>query len=212
LLRSLGASRRQIAGAVLLEAAAIGVAGGVIGVAGGLLGARAALVSVRYSVVALLRSSLATEIVFEPWLAALGLGLALAVSLAAAVLPLEEALRTPPLQGLSDAAPRRLSLRSILSDVAALAALALGALWLANRPAWHGLPIAAMVACLAVMAMLLVGSARCSTAWRAPARFRCGGSPVPHCGSPPRRSRPAGGGRRGRRARCRWRWRWLWRF
>jgi putative ABC transport system permease protein len=159
LLRSLGASRRQIAGAVLLEAAAIGVAGGLLGTAGGLLGARAALASVRYSVVALLRSSLASEIVFEPWLAVLGLGLAVAVSLAAAVLPLEEALRTPPLQGLSDAPPRRLSLQSILLDVTALSGLAGGALWLASRPAWHGLPVAAMVACLAVMAMLLVGSA-----------------------------------------------------
>ena len=159
LLRSLGASRRQIAGAVLLEAAAIGVAGGLLGTAGGLLGARAALVSVRYSVVALLRSSLATEIVFEPWLAALGLGLAIAVSLAAAVLPLEEALRTPPLQGLSDAAPRRLSLRAVLLDAAALAGLGGAAVWLASQPAWRGLPVAAMIACLAVMAMLLVGSA-----------------------------------------------------
>ena len=159
LLRSLGASRRQIAGAVLLEAAAIGLAGGVLGTAGGLLGARAALVSVRYSVVTMLRSSLATDIAFEPWLAALGFGLALAVSLAAAVLPLEEALRTPPLQGLSAAAPRRLSLRTILFDAAALVVLAGGALWLVSLPAWRGLPVAALVACLAVMAMLLVGAA-----------------------------------------------------
>ncbi|MBW2529190.1 MAG: FtsX-like permease family protein, partial [Deltaproteobacteria bacterium] len=137
LLRSLGASRSQVGGTVLLEAAAIGIAGGVLGTAGGLLGARAALVSVRYSVTTLLRTSLATNIEAEPWLVALGLGLALAVSLAAAVLPLEEALRTPPLQGLSDAPPRRLALRTILLDVAALVALAVTALWLASRPAWH---------------------------------------------------------------------------
>jgi putative ABC transport system permease protein len=177
LLRSLGASRRQIAGAVLLEAAAVGVAGGLLGTAGGLLGARAALVSVRYSVVALLRSSLATGIELEPWLAAFGLGLALAVSLLAAVLPLEEALRTPPLQGLSDAAPRRMSLRAILLDLAALAGLAGGALFLASRPAWHGLPIAAMVACLAVMAMLLVGSAPLLDGLARAGQARCGGWP-----------------------------------
>ena len=159
LLRSLGASRSQIAGAVLSEAATIGVLGGVLGTVGGLLGARAALTSVRYSVTALLRTSLATDIEAEPWLVALGVGLALAVSLAAAVLPLAEALRTPPLQGLLDAAPRRLRLRTLALHGALLAAMAAAALWLVGRPAWWDLPLASMVACLAVMAMLLVGAA-----------------------------------------------------
>jgi putative ABC transport system permease protein len=158
LLRSLGASRAQVAGAVLSGAAAIGLVGGVLGVIGGLLGARAALVSVRYSVAALLRSSLATGIEAEPWLIALGLGVAMVVSLAAAALPLSEAVRTPPLQGLSDAAPRRLGSRTITLHVVALAAMAGGAAWLVQMPAWNGLPIAAMVAALAVMAMLLVAA------------------------------------------------------
>jgi putative ABC transport system permease protein len=39
-----------------------------------------------------------------------------------------------------------------------LAALAAAALWLSRMPAWRGLPIAALIACLAVMAMLLVGA------------------------------------------------------
>jgi putative ABC transport system permease protein len=156
LLRSLGASRAQVAGAVLTEAAVIGLIGGVVGVAGGLVGARAALISVRYSVTALLRSSLATGIEAEPWLIALGLAVAMVVSLAAAALPLEEAVRTPPLQGLSDTAPRRLGLRTIVIDVAVLAGMAGCAAWLVRMPAWNGLPIAAMVACLAVMAMPLV--------------------------------------------------------
>ncbi len=156
LLRSLGASRVQVAGAVLTEAAVIGFIGGVLGVAGGLLGARAALISVRYSVAALLRSSLATGIEAEPWLIALGLAVAMVVSLAAAALPLEEAVRTPPLQGLSDAAPRRLGMQTIVIDAAVLAGMAGCAAWLVRMPAWNGLPIAAMVACLAVMAMPLV--------------------------------------------------------
>ena len=158
LLRSLGASRTQIAGAVVAEAGLIGIVGGVLGVAGGLLGARAALASVRYSVAALLRGSLTTDIEAEWWLIVLGLGLALVVSLLAAILPLEEALRTPPLQGLRDEAPRRLRLGVLVLDGAILAALAGFAWWLTGQPAWAGLPIAAMVACLAVMAMLLVGS------------------------------------------------------
>jgi putative ABC transport system permease protein len=156
LLRSLGASRVQVAGAVLSEALVIGFVGGLLGVVGGLLGARAALVSVRYSVATLLRSSLATGIEAEPWLVALGIGVAMVVSLAAAALPLEEAVRTPPLQGLSDAAPRRMAPRTIALHLVILAGMAGGAAWLVQRPAWHGLPIAAMVAALAVMAMLLV--------------------------------------------------------
>ncbi len=158
LLRSLGASRLQIGGAVLTEAAAIGLAGGLLGTAGGLLGARAALSSVRYSVTALLRTGLATDIEAEPWLVLLGLGLAVVVSLAAAVLPLEEAVRTPPLQGLRHEAPRRLPRLTLVLDGAALLALAALAAWLVGRPAWGGLPIAAMLACLAVMAMPLVGA------------------------------------------------------
>lgn len=158
LLRSLGASRRQVAAAVLAEAGAIGVAGGVLGTVGGLVGARAALVSVRYSVAALLRGGMASEIAVEPWLVALGIGLALVVSLAAAVLPLAEALRTPPLQGLRDDAPQRLRPMAIVADVAALAGLAALAWFLVGLPAWRGLPVAALVACLAVMAMLLVGA------------------------------------------------------
>ncbi len=158
LLRSLGASRSQIAGAVLTEAAAIGLLGGVLGTAGGLLGARAALTSVRYSVTALLRTSLASDIEAEPWLVALGIGLAVLVSLAAAILPLEEALRTPPLQGLVHAAPRPLRARILALHGALLAAMAAAALWLIGQPAWWDLPLAAMIACLAVMAMLLVGA------------------------------------------------------
>jgi putative ABC transport system permease protein len=158
LLRSLGASRRQIAGAVLTEAAVIGFVGGLLGTVGGLAGARAALASVRYSVTALLRSSLASDIEAEPWLVLLGLGLAMVVSMVAAALPLEEALRTPPLQGLRDVPPRRLGSRAILLSGVLLAGLGCLAAWLVRMPTWRDLPIAALVACLAVLAMVLVGA------------------------------------------------------
>ena len=55
LARSLGASRGQIARALLAEAVAIGALGGALGVAGGVLGARAALSSVRSTVAAVVR-------------------------------------------------------------------------------------------------------------------------------------------------------------
>ena len=86
---------------------------------------------------------LAGGIEAEPWLIALGFGIAMVVSLVAAALPLEEAVRTPPLQGLSDAAPRRLAVRTIVLHLAVLAAMAGCAGWLVRMPAWNGLPIAA---------------------------------------------------------------------
>ncbi len=158
LLRSMGASRGQIAGAVLTEALLIGLLGGAAGVGAGLLGARAALTSVRYSVATILRGGLVSGISAEPWLVAAGMLVAVAVSVAAAALPLQEALRVPPLQGLRDDPPSRLTRASIVRDLAILSMLALAAWWLAGRQAWLGLPLAALLACLALLALLLSGS------------------------------------------------------
>jgi putative ABC transport system permease protein len=55
LLRSLGASRRQVATAVVGEALAIGALGGLLGVAAGFGGARLALASVRFTVASVVR-------------------------------------------------------------------------------------------------------------------------------------------------------------
>ena len=158
LLRSLGASRWQVARAVLVESLAIGVGGGVLGVAAGIVGARAALASVRYSVATMLRGGMVSGIEAEWWLVLLGLGLAVGVSLAAALLPLQEALRVPPLQGLADVPQRRLGRAALALDGVLLAALAGAAWWLVRQPAWHELPLAALLAALAVMAMLLVAA------------------------------------------------------
>lgn len=156
LLRSLGTSRWQVARAVLTEALAIGAFGGAVGVAAGVVGARAALSSVRYSVAATLRGGMVSGIEAEPWLLLLGMALAIGVSLAAAVLPLEEALRVPPVQGLADVPQRRLGRAAHLTAAALLVALAATTWWLAHQPAWRQLPIAALLAALAVMVMLLV--------------------------------------------------------
>jgi putative ABC transport system permease protein len=59
LLRSLGASRGQLAGAVLIEAAVIGALGGALGVVGGALGSRAALIGVRGSVASVVPDAIA---------------------------------------------------------------------------------------------------------------------------------------------------------
>ncbi len=156
LLRSLGASRRQVAVALLAEAGVIGVLGGVLGVAGGFFGAQAAVGSVRATVAAVLRGIPSSPVVLEPWLAVGGLVLAVVTSLAAAALPLLEAARTPPLQGLRGERPQRLGRRQRLAQLGGAGALALLAFALTRLPAWHGLPVAALLAALALMAVVLV--------------------------------------------------------
>ena len=158
LLRSLGASRRQVAAAVLLEALAIGGLGGILGVAAGFGGARLALASVRFTVASVVRGIPASDIRFDPQLALLGVLVAVAISLAAAVLPLLEVTMTPPLQGLRAVAPRRLSGRTRLIVAGVLVSMTLVAAGLTQAPTLWDLPVAALLAALLVMATPLVGS------------------------------------------------------
>jgi putative ABC transport system permease protein len=156
--RSLGSSRAQLALVVLAEALAIGVLGGALGVAGGVFGARAALASVRSTVAAAVRGVPATSIQLSPSLAAVGLAVAVLVSLAAAALPLVEAVETPPVQGLTSERPA--FLRRPSRQRAALLAIGLLALAaaLARAPAWHDLPVAALLGSMALLGALLVSA------------------------------------------------------
>ncbi len=171
LLRSLGASRAQLALAVLLEAAAIGVLGGVLGVALGWLGARSIAADVHGSFATLAEDVLLGALRLEPGWAAAGVLLGLGSALLAAFLPLREAWSTPPLQHLRSAgteqSPVRPARRALL--VAALAAAAWGS---AQLPPWNERPIWALVSTLLLLATLLVLSgpivdalARAPTAW-----------------------------------------------
>jgi putative ABC transport system permease protein len=156
--RSLGASRSQLAVAVLAEALAIGVLGGALGVAGGLLGARAALASVRSTVAAAVRGVPATTIQLTPSLAAVGLLVGVLVSLAAAALPLVEAVETPPVQELAGEHPSFLRRPSRRRAVLLATACVVAAAALARAPAWHDLPVAALLASLALLGALLVSA------------------------------------------------------
>ncbi len=158
LLRSLGASRMRIAGVVLAEALGLGVVGGVLGVAAGFAGARLALTSVRFTVASVVRGIPASEIRFDPQLAAIGLGLAVVTAFAAAVLPLLEIMAVPPLQGLSTAPGKRMTGRARLVVVSVLGLMAVAAFLLTRAPAISDLPIPALTAALVAMATLLVGS------------------------------------------------------
>jgi putative ABC transport system permease protein len=100
----------------------------------------------------------ATAIQLSPSLAAVGLLVAVLVSLAAAALPLVEAVETPPVQGLTSERPaflRRPSRRR--AALLAIGLLALAAA-LARAPAWHDLPVAALLGSMALLGALLVSA------------------------------------------------------
>jgi putative ABC transport system permease protein len=143
---------------VVAEAVAIGMVGGIVGVAAGFVGARLALASVRFTVASVVRGIPASEIRFDPTLAGVGVALAVATALAAAVLPLVEATGTPPLQGLRAAAPQWLGTRARGLVLGMLLAMAAAVAVLVRLPAVAGLPLLSMAAALLVMSSLLVAS------------------------------------------------------
>ena len=158
LLRSMGASPGRVAAVVVVEAAAIGLLGGAVGVLAGFAGARLALSSVRFTVASVVRGIPASEIRFDPTLAVVGVALALATALAAAVLPLIEVAAMPPLQGMREAVPRPLSVRTRYRVLGVLLVMALMVAGLVLLPAVASLPLPSMAAALVVMVAVLVGS------------------------------------------------------
>jgi len=158
LLRSLGAPRWKVAAVVVVEALGIGVVGGALGVAAGFAGARLALASVRFTVASVVRGIPASEIRFDPELAAAGLAIAVFTALAAAVLPLREIMTVPPLQGLGTTPGQRMLRRARLTAIGTLAVMVIVTAALARMPAIRDLPIPALTAALVAMATLLVGS------------------------------------------------------
>ena len=133
--------------------------GAVSGSSLGLFGARAALGSVRATVTAAVQDGYApSPIQLEPSLAVVGVLLGLAVSLVAALVPLAEAERTPPIQGLRGERPERLS-PGARRRAALVGLLFVLAAWgLARLPPVGDLPLAALGAALALLAALLATS------------------------------------------------------
>ena len=162
LLRSLGASRGQIAATVLLESGVIGALGGALGVLGGWLGARAAVGSVRATVATIADEAIAGAIDLEPRWVALGLSLGVGTALAAAWWPLGAARSIPPIQGMTQSALERPGggLRRISAARAgALAALLGLALVAIALPPAGDLPIGALGGAALILAALLLAAA-----------------------------------------------------
>ncbi len=147
ILRALGATRKQVTGLLLREAALLGVAGTLLGVGGGLLLAQV-LRRVMAEVVTLQLAELRPS-----WEAfALALVLGPGVSLAATWLPARAAARRPPLQGLG---AKRAGAAPGMPPWTLWLGLGLVALTLAGEtllvarlvpPAWAGVVVAPMLA------------------------------------------------------------------
>ena len=156
LLRALGASRAQVLGSVLLEAAVVGVVAAAAGVAVGLLLARGVMASLD----AIGFQTPNATIVVRPTAILLSLFIGTSVTLLASLLPAIRATRVSPLAALRDVAVDRSNL-SRTRIVAGLAGLALGAY--ALSAAWRAdgntdaLPVVGAGGGLVVLGFLVVG-------------------------------------------------------
>ena len=98
LLRAIGASRRQVARSVLLEAGVVGLVGSAIGLGLGFV--LAVGIKLLFGRIGLDLS--ANELVLQPRTVVVSLGVGLVVTLAAAYLPARRAGRVPPVAAMRD--------------------------------------------------------------------------------------------------------------
>lgn len=103
LLRSLGATRKQVLDTVLVEAAAIGLAASLVGLLGGLLAAT--LIRALFAAIGL--SIPSTGITLQLRTVVVGVGVGLIVTIGAAIVPAIRATRVAPLEALREQQGRR---------------------------------------------------------------------------------------------------------
>ncbi len=126
LLRAVGASRRQVAAAVLGEGLVVGVVASAIGIGVGV----ALGIGLQRLIVALGVALPLDDVVFQPRTAILGLLVGLGVTLVSVIGPARRATSVPPVAAISaiDATPTRRSLgRPVLGSVLLVAGVAVGA-------------------------------------------------------------------------------------
>ncbi len=129
ILRSLGASRAEVRGLFLGEAAVLGLLGIAVGLLGGYFLARALVGAVAETISSLYVLVSVQQIVVAPWIWLSALGLGLASVLLAAWLPAQAAAATDPVQALHGGGRLehsvQLSRRWILGGILSLALAAL---------------------------------------------------------------------------------------
>jgi putative ABC transport system permease protein len=144
LLRTIGVTRRTLAGLLLAEGALIGVLGAALGVLMGYVLARYALVLVGVDLGAGYFRSIAADLETEPQTLAWFAGLGVLFALLGSAAPAWEAARRPPARALR-AGDEEEALRNVPTFWWGVAAVVAGLL-LARAPAIYGLPIAGYVA------------------------------------------------------------------
>lgn len=166
LLRALGATRRQVLGSVLLEAAAIGLGASLVGLVGGFL--TATLIRALFSAIGLSLPS--AGISFQLRTAEVGLGVGLLVTVAAAVIPAARATKVAPLQAIRAQqalrSPRRLITLARAALALALIAAGLVLALTGSGSASQRLTRSAIGAGVIVLAIVAIGPVAISRAVR----------------------------------------------
>jgi putative ABC transport system permease protein len=151
LLRALGATRGQVLGGVLAEAAAIGVLPAIAGVLAGLgaaLGIRAVFKAVGIDVPS-------TQLVLAPRTVAISLGVGIGITVAAGVLPAIRATRATPIEALQ-ATPAAAARRWVAAPAALLALIGAGVAFTNSGSAGARVAEVAIGGMMLVLAAVLV--------------------------------------------------------
>ncbi len=141
---SLGASRAQLATALVAEALALGLLGGLLGALAGAGSAALAVQGVRATLSTVVGQAPARGVELSATDVLFAAGLGAACALAAAVLPVLEARRTPPVQNLRRERPTELGGRARRTALVGLLASIAGSALCSQLAPWNGLPIAAL--------------------------------------------------------------------
>jgi putative ABC transport system permease protein len=150
-LRTLGASRRQVLGSILLEGSLIGALASLIGLVGGLALAKGLSALFESAGVELPRAGL----VFAPRTVVVSLAVGMLVTLAASLLPGLRAMRVPPIAAVREGAVPPTPMHGRTRDVLAWAGIVGGFAVLALATLAAGLATAPRLLLLATGAVLL---------------------------------------------------------
>lgn len=153
---SLGASRTQLARVLALEAVLIGACGGLVGTCAGWAASLVTAGGVRATLITTIGQP-PPGVVTPEWSdLVFGVALGACSALAAALLPILEARRTPPVQNLRRERPRALGVRARTGSLAAAAVLVACAPLCALVPPWGTLPVPALAGSFALLAALFL--------------------------------------------------------